>query len=186
MLSRLRQRVLRVLGSPELRPVDAAVLFVFLQVFFTPVFAFLLHTTLQRPDVPVNQVDSLRQAWLVQTRVVIPVNVALLLLALLVRKWSPDNRWLAHLAIQFTMLVGLWGAYLQGLYTHIFSMSVFLALPMLSLALFDVSIVRPAVITFILGALAMTVAEQLRLIPYAPLLPNPPIQTGISALDSSC
>jgi class 3 adenylate cyclase len=57
-------------------------------------------------------------------------------------------------------------------------MSVFLALPMLGLALFDVSIVRPAVITFMLGALALTVAEQLELIPYAPLYPNPPVEDG--------
>jgi class 3 adenylate cyclase len=170
--------VLRVFGSPELRPVDAAVVFVFLQVVFTPIYAVILHTRLHGPDLPLNQVDSLRDAWIIQTRIVIPVNLALMLLALMVRRWSPDNRWIAHLAIQFTMLVGLWGAYLQGLYTHVFGMSVFLALPMLGLALFDVSIVRPAVITFMLGALAMTVAEQRELIPYAPLFPNPPVQDG--------
>jgi class 3 adenylate cyclase len=178
MLSRLRQHVLRVFGGPELRPIDAAVLFLFLQVFFTPVYAVLVHTTLHRPDVPLNQVASLRHAWIIQTRIVIPVNVVLFLAALLARRWSPNNRWLAHLALQFTMLVGLWGAYLQGLYTHIFGMSVFLALPMLSLALFEVSIVRPAVITFILGALAITVAEQLDLLPYAPVFPNSPVQDG--------
>jgi class 3 adenylate cyclase len=165
-----------VLGSPELRPVDAAVLFLFLQVFFTPVYAVLIHSTLQRPDVPLNQVASLRHAWIIQTRVVIPINVALFLVALLARRWSPNSRWIAHLAIQFTMLVGLWGAYLQGFYTHIFGMAVLLAIPMLSLALFEVSIVRPAVFTFMLGALALTVAEQLDLIPYGPLFPNPPIQ----------
>jgi class 3 adenylate cyclase len=170
--------VLRVFGNPEIRPVDAAVLFLFLQVFFTPVYAVILHTTLERPDVPLNQVASLRHAWIVQTRVVIPVNVALFLLALLARKWSPHARWLPHLALQFTMLVGLWGAYLQGLYTHIFGMSVFLAMPMLALALFDVSVVRPAVITFVLGAVAITIAEQLGLIPYAPVFPNPPVQDG--------
>jgi adenylate cyclase len=178
MLTHLRQQVLRVLGSPELRPVDGAVLFALGQVLFTPVFALIIYISLHRHDVSAEQLEILRRAWIVQTRIIIPFNVGLLLMGLVVRKRAPGDRILAHLSIQSTMLVALWGTYLQGLYTHVFGVTALLGIPIAGLALFSVPIVRAAVITFLVGALAITVAEQSRLIPYAPLFPTQPVQDG--------
>ena len=77
ILSRIRQQVLRVLGSPELRPTDAAVLFALGQVLFTSLFALLIHLALQRPHAPADQLEVFQQAWIVQTRIVVPVNACL-------------------------------------------------------------------------------------------------------------
>lgn len=178
ILSRFRQQVLRVLGSPELRPVDAAALFALVQVLFTSLFAMLIYIGLQHPDAPAGRLETLRQAWTVQTRILIPVNICLVLLCLIARRLSPTNQILAHLSLQFTVLVALWGGYLQGLYTHIFGISALIGVPLAGLVFFAVSIVRSAVITFVLGALALTIAEQLNLIPYAPLFPDSPVRDG--------
>jgi class 3 adenylate cyclase len=153
-------------------------MFALAQVLFTSLFAVLIHLGLQQPDAPAAQLEVRRQAWIVQTRIVIPVNVCLVLLGLIARKRSPESHLLAHLSLQFTVLVALWGAHLQGLYTNVFGISALVGVPLAGLVFFAVSIVRPAVITFVLGALVITIAEQLHAIPYAPLLPSSPIRDG--------
>lgn len=134
MHSRLGQRVLRVIGSPNLRPVDAAVLSAFGQVLAS-LFAVLLHVALRRPDIPVEQLEVIRQAWLVQINS-IPFNVGLVLLGLIVGRRSPDGNLLAHLSIQHhARRVG--GEYLR--YTHVSGVSgvsAVIGVPVLGLPVF--------------------------------------------------
>jgi class 3 adenylate cyclase len=147
------------------------------QVIATSAFALLIYRSIL--DLPLGaDPAALEQAWFVQTRLVVPFNVGLVALGMVMRRRWPGNRVLAHVSLQSTMIVALWGTYLTGLYTDIFGISALFGISMAALAFFELPVVRGAVTTFLLGALGMTALEQLHLIPYAPLRPVSPIRDG--------
>jgi len=178
MLSRLRQSLLRLIGSPELRPVDAAIAFLLPALLLTVGFTLQLHNALQRPTAAYADRGWIAFALEIQMRVIIPSVIAQLVLFLFIRKrWSESNA-MPHVVMQFAMLVALWGAYITGLYTFGFGMSALFGLASMGLLLFEIRVVRAGLVTFTAGAVVMTAFEQMGLIPYAPMFPGTPVENG--------
>jgi class 3 adenylate cyclase len=178
MVSRLRQRFLRLIGSPELRPLDAALTYLLISSVFTGGFALQLHNSLQRATAPYADRAWIAFALEIQLRVIGPSLVALLLACLFVRRRWPESNAMAHVVMQYVMLVALWGSFITGLYTFGFGMGALFGLATLGLLLFEVRVVRLGVVSFAAGAFAMTALEQMSLIPYAPMFPGSPVQDG--------
>jgi class 3 adenylate cyclase len=178
MLARLRQHVLRVLGSPELRRVDAAIAFLLSALLPTVGFALQLQTAHQRTTAAYADREWIAIALEIQMRVIIPSLVALLVSCLFVRKRWPETNAMSHVVMQWAMLVALWGSFISGLYTFGFGMSALFGLATVGLVLFEVRVVRLGLVTFTAGAVAMTALEQSSVIPYGPMFPRSPVEDG--------
>jgi adenylate cyclase len=178
VLSRFRSLVLRLIGSPELRPVDAACVWAVGQLLLTGSLALLLYDALARPEVFFMDRDWLELAFELQTRVIVPAWIVFLLVGLSVRRRWPESRILSHPAMQLAVLGGVWGAFLTGLYTFPFGLSALFGLTTGGILLFEVPVVRAGLVSFVAGAVATTLAEQLGLVPYAPLYVGPPVEAG--------
>ncbi len=178
MPARLHSLLRRLAGGLQLRLTDAAIVFVLFQIVVTIGMGLQLFYPFgtQHPFF----IDPLwaERGFAVQSWIVVPGNIALLVVGLLVRGRWPDSRVLAHAAMQSVFLVCVWGCYLTGFYTFVFGIGAMIGLTVIGLLLFDASIVRAGVITFVLGLAAMTVAEQMGVLPYAPLFAVQPIVGG--------
>jgi adenylate cyclase len=178
MLSRLRQRVLRQLGNPELRPVDAALAMLLIAAGPTAGFAFLLHNALERTTVAYADREWLVFAFDIQMRILVPSLVALVVSCLFIRNRWPDNKAMAHVVMQWAMLCVLWGSFITGLYTFGFGIGAVFGIGSFALLLFEVHVVRLGLVTFAAGVVAMTALEQMSVIPYSPMFPRSPIEDG--------
>jgi class 3 adenylate cyclase len=178
MLSRLRQRVLRQLGSPELRAVNAALTFLLIASVPTAGFAFLLHNALQRTTAAYADREWLAFALDIQMRILVPSLVALVVSCLFIRRRWPDSKATAHVVMQWAMFCALWGSFITGLYTFAFGIGAAFGLAAVTLLLFEVQVVRLGLFTFTAGAVTMTALEQMGLTPYSPMFPGSPIENG--------
>ncbi len=178
MLARLRQWVLRLIGSPELRPVDAAIALLLIAAAPTVGFALQLHSSLLRPPSGASDRTWVAFALEIQMWIVIPSLVALLVSCLFVRKRWPESKAMPHIVQQWAMLVALWGSFMTGLYTFPFGIGALLGLSAGGLLFLEIGVVRLSLVTFTSGAVVMTALEQLGVIPYGPMFPKGPVQGG--------
>jgi len=178
MFSHLKQRVLRLLGSLELRPVDAAIAYLLIASGPTTGFALQLHNSIQRTPSGYSDREWVAFALEIQMWVIIPSLVALLAWCLFIRKRWPESNATPHVVMQWAMLVALWGAFITGLYTFGFGMGSMFGLAAASLLLFEVRVVRLGLVTFTAGAVAMTALEQMSFIPYGPMFTRSPVEDG--------
>jgi len=104
--------------------------------------------------------------------------VFLLLIALWLRKRSPDNTFLAHLVVQtMAFQTALYG-YFFGPITDPVPILYGLALGAFNLLLFKPSVALPSVGTYVFLTLGFMFASWFGIIPYAPLIAKPPFDQG--------
>jgi adenylate cyclase len=178
MLSRLRQQALRLIGSPELRPVNAAIAFLLIVAGPTAAFTLQLYDSLLRLPSGYSDREWVALAFEIQMWLIIPSLVALLASCLFIRKRRPDSNAMAHIVMQWAMLVALWGSFITGLYTFGFGMGALFGLAAGGLLVFDVRVVRSGLVTFTAGAVAMTALEQSGVVPYGPMFARSPVEAG--------
>ncbi len=179
MLSRLRSLLLRLAGSPELRPADGVVAAAAIMLPVTAGTAALAYHALANPDVlPFIDRDVQGTVFAIQTRIVVPGWIGFLLAGVVARRRWPDSRPLAHGAVQFAVMIVAWGSYALGHYTDLFGALGLFGVTAVGLLLFDTRIVRAGIISFAVVVIATTVAEQVGVLPYAPLFAEPPFEAG--------
>lgn len=98
--------------------------------------------------------------------------------ALALRRRSPENRVLVHATLISTAItLSVW-SYCLGHYTNLFTGTVFVGASAVGLVLFDRAATFPAIALALTIFVATTVAEQLGVIPYGPLLAAAPYDHG--------
>jgi adenylate cyclase len=178
MLSRLSRRMFRQLGSPELRPVDAALAFLLISSVIAAGFSLQLHNALQRTTFPYADRQWIAFLLAFQMRFVFPSAVGLAVSCLFIRSRWPQSSVMAHIVMQWAMLCALCGSFVTGLYTFDFGIGAFFGLGTVALFLFEVHVVRLGLVTFTAGVVAITALEQMSVIPYGPMFPHSPIEDG--------
>jgi class 3 adenylate cyclase len=179
MMSRARALLGRLTSSGENRRGAGVAPVAGILLSFTLGFAAILYYGLTHPDrAPFIDRDVLAMAFAIQTRIVVPGWAGLLLVGLLARKRWPDGRLLAHVTAQVCILTVAFFSYLLGFYTDLFGvMSLFVAAT-IGLLFFEARVVRAALLSLAGLVVAMTVAEQLGVLPYAPAFSAPPFAAG--------
>jgi len=166
-------------GSPENRPADGVVTAAQLMSLVAVIYASLMYYPLAQAErFLFLDRDVVEMAFVVQTRLILPCWIGFLLAGLLARRRWPDSRPLAHAIAQFFVLSFCFYAYLLGYYTTLYgALSLFTAAT-IGVILFDVRIVRAGIISFAVLVLTTTIAEQMGLIPYAPVFVRAPFEGG--------
>src|SRR5262249_31071622 len=104
--------------------------------------------------------------------------LAIIVGALFLRHRDPASRPLVHLTAQFYAVTGLAGSSFSGFYTSLFTGVAVVGGYAAGFILFERWSTLPALASFLLLVLGMTIAEQAGLIRYAPLLASEPFQHG--------
>jgi class 3 adenylate cyclase len=102
--------------------------------------------------------------------------LAIIMVGLVVRRWAPDSRLFVAVTVQFFAAGAALLSYTIGHYTAGYLHAVSLAGGTVGLILFEPRQMYAAIGTFLTIVLATTLAEQLQLIPYAPLLAAAPLE----------
>ena len=100
--------------------------------------------------------------------------------ALWLRRRALASRWLAHATVQCFVLTVGWGSYLTGHHSSLF-LGVALGGVGIGVVLFDRSTILPAVAVLLLIVIGTNVADQIGVIPYAPLFVQAPFAAGTLA-----
>lgn len=179
MLSRLRALLLRLAASPDPRLADGAVALSLIGILGTSVYAAIVYYGLTHPEIaPYLDAEVLKTVFTVQTRIALPGLAGFLVAGLLARKHWPDNRLLAHGNQQFVVLLIAFYSYVLGHYTDPYGVAFLFFVVTISFLFFEARIVRAGIVSFAAIVLATTVAEQIGIIPYAPLYVRPPFEAG--------
>jgi len=163
------------------RPVaDRAAVVGMLMVCWLAWYTFVFVYARSRPDM-----------WLYIDRRVLPFGTAVTAgllgvwciltgIALLLRLRALAVRWLAHATAQCFVLTVGWGSYLTGHHSSLF-LGVALGGVGIGVVLFNRSAILPAVAVLLLIVIATNVADQIGVIPYAPLFVQAPFAAGMLA-----
>jgi class 3 adenylate cyclase len=111
----------------------------------------------------------------IHTRVAIPSWLALLAIALALRRKDPHNLVIVHVAAQLYFVWFGLCAYFFGSHTTLYTSLTVIGGAAYSSVLFGTRVALGGVVSFILVISATSALEQLGLIPYAPMLLEPPI-----------
>jgi len=110
--------------------------------------------------------------------VFIPGWLVIIVTALCVRWRWPNSQLLVHLTVQFYTLTCAVSSYFLGHHTSNFGVVTLVGGATVGLLLFERRPVLLALLTFLAIMVATTLAEQARLIPYAPALLGSPFENG--------
>ena len=179
MLSPIRSILLRLAGGAPPRPIQGVIALALMGVLGTAWGATLVHRALTDAEFPAYLDRATVEAvFAAQTWIMLPGSAGLLAAALLSRKRWPDSRLLAHCALQFYAVLFALSSYAIGHYTDPFGAFGLFLLVALGGLFFEASIVRAGLFSFVGILLATTVAEQMGIIPYAPLFTRPRFEGG--------
>jgi len=98
--------------------------------------------------------------------------------ALWAQRRAPESRVLLHVTLHLGNANILVGGYVTGFYTSILTGVAALGGVAVVLILFDERAVVPAILSLIAAATALTIVQQIGLVPYAPLLVAAPMEGG--------
>jgi adenylate cyclase len=172
-------RLLARAGSPlNWSLADRCLIGALLLLPFVAWYAALYYLVLRRPELATYvDLTVLPLAFRAQLAF-LGAWVAIAVAALVLRRHASACRVVAHLQVQLYALTALWGSYLFGYYTSLFTGVAVVGGYTVAFILFERWVTLPSVVSFLLGLVTMTIAEQVGLIRYAPLLAGEPYQHG--------
>src|SRR5262249_34347952 len=104
--------------------------------------------------------------------------LSIIVAALVLRRRAPASRLLVHLHCQLYSITVLLGSYAFGHYTSLFTGVAVVGGYAAAFVLFERWATLPALASFLILLLGMTIAELAGLIPYAPVLGGAPFEHG--------
>jgi class 3 adenylate cyclase len=171
-------RLFARVGNPlNWSAVDRAILAACMILPFTVWHDAFYHYFLNHPEAA----PYINQAFL---RRVLPLQemmwtggwVAIILIGLVLRRWAPESSFLVSAVTQLFAIGASLISYSIGHYTANYMHCTALAATGVGMILFERRQMLGALVTFLIILVATTVAEQLQLIPYAPLLATQPVE----------
>ncbi len=179
MLSRLRSLLLRLAGSPEPRPAAGVISVAQIGILGTAGYTAVAYYVLTHPEIaPFIDGEVLETAFTVNTRIALPTLVGFLVAGRLAKERWPDKQFLPYGLLIFTLSLVAFYSYLAGHYTDPYGAAFLFSVVALGSIFFEARIVRAGLISFCGIVFATTVAEQIGIIPYAPLYIRPPFEGG--------
>jgi class 3 adenylate cyclase len=116
-----------------------------------------------------------RVPFWITCRIVIPAWAVVLALAVALRRRSPENPWLVHASIQLFAVWVAFCAYGFGSHTAMYTSLTLIGAAVFNAVMFGTRAARLGVASFLTIITVTTVLEQMKIIPYAPMMSEPPI-----------
>jgi class 3 adenylate cyclase len=142
-------------------------------------YALALYFYFVRPDVVyfVNR-SRAELAFRLQIYVFVPGWVAIIVAGLILRRLAPHDHILSYIVALFYGIHGSIWSYYLGHYTNLFTGVTLIGGTAIGLVLFDRRPVMLGVAAFLAIVIGTTLAEQLGVLPYAPVFVNSPFREG--------
>ena len=152
-----------------------ASIFLTFTLWYMGVFLYVL----QHPDVaPYFAQSFVPLAFRVQTATIV-AWVVVILACLAVRHRRTEAPWLVAATIALCVYELVYGSYFFGLYTSVFSGLTIIASWAVGLVIFPKRAMFFGFVVLGLCVLAITIAEQAKVLPYGPLFRDAPFQEGV-------
>jgi class 3 adenylate cyclase len=168
----------RVGNVTQWRAVDKVALAAIIVLPFHAAYAVVFSYLSAHPElIPyMDRAFTDRVPFWITTRIAIPAWIAVLLAARALRQRTPDNTWLVHFHIQLYFIWMGFCSYFWGSHTALFTSLTLLAGATFDSVMFGIRAAAFGVASFVTIVSVTSLLEQLRLIPYAPMWLESPVQ----------